>query len=87
MAPTSVISKAKHPNAARLLAHFVLSEEGQKAIINEGYQHSSRKDIKPRKGTTYVPFTDPRLQIPHKRFFAEHDERMALYEKMFGLLF
>jgi ABC-type Fe3+ transport system substrate-binding protein len=33
----SVLQKARHPNAARLLADFVVSEEGQKIARDRNY--------------------------------------------------
>jgi len=41
----AVPEKAPHPNAARLLMRYLLSEEGQDIVITEGNFYSARKDI------------------------------------------
>jgi iron(III) transport system substrate-binding protein len=47
--PVAIIKGARHPNAAKLFAEFMLSEVAQK-IIAENAIHSSRADIPPPDG-------------------------------------
>jgi ABC-type Fe3+ transport system substrate-binding protein len=57
--------KAPNPNAAKLFAEWLISEEGQKTIDSVG-RESSRKDFKSKtaietafpKGTKAIPVTD-----------------------------
>jgi iron(III) transport system substrate-binding protein len=46
---TAIIKGARHPNAARLFAQFMISPPAQK-MIAEGGVHSSRIDIAPPPG-------------------------------------
>ena len=48
-APTGVIRGAPHPNAARLLAEFMLSDEAQALFPQEGY-YAARSDLPPPEG-------------------------------------
>jgi len=45
-APSAVLAKAKHPNAAKLLAEFLVSEEGQQVFPESG-NYAARTDIAP----------------------------------------
>jgi iron(III) transport system substrate-binding protein len=47
--PTAVIRGAAHPNAARLLAQFMLTREVQLMMVAAGF-HASRRDLPPPKG-------------------------------------
>jgi iron(III) transport system substrate-binding protein len=53
-APTAVARGAPHPNAARLLAQFMLSDEAQGLFPQEGY-YAARLDLPPPEG-------NPRLE-------------------------
>jgi ABC-type Fe3+ transport system substrate-binding protein len=44
---TGVLAKAKHPNAGRLFASFLVSKEGQ-AKISELNNVVTRKDVEPK---------------------------------------
>jgi iron(III) transport system substrate-binding protein len=48
-APVAVIKGAKNPNAARLLAQFMISTVAQRIVVDNA-MHSSRADIAPPKG-------------------------------------
>jgi iron(III) transport system substrate-binding protein len=48
--PTAIIKGSPHPNAAKLLAQFNLTQEVQRLFIEEGH-HSARIDIDPPSGT------------------------------------
>ena len=60
-----IYAKAPNPNAAKLFAEWLISEEGQKTIDSVG-RESSRKDFKSKtsiemafpKGTKVIPVTD-----------------------------
>ena len=48
-APTGVVRGAPHPNAARLLAEFMLSDEAQALFPQEGF-YAARSDLPPPQG-------------------------------------
>lgn len=81
----AVPDKAPHPNAARLLLRWLLSEEGQNIIIKEGNFYSARTDI-----TTPPGNEKPLADIPVAIFPAEEvvNEGHALavkYDEAVGL--
>ena len=53
-APTAVVERAPHPNAGKLLAEFMLSDEAQALFPEEGY-YAARSDMPPPEG-------NPRLE-------------------------
>lgn len=48
-APSGVVSGSPHPNAAKLLAEFMLSDEAQKLFPQEGF-YAGRSDLPPPEG-------------------------------------
>lgn len=48
-APTGVVANSPHPNAAKLLAEFMLTDEVQKLFPQEGY-YAGRSDMPPPEG-------------------------------------
>lgn len=46
---TAILKDAPHPNAARLFAEWLLSDEGQASYV-EGGQYGARSDVKPPAG-------------------------------------
>ena len=81
----AVPDKAPHPNAARLLLRFLLSEEGQNIIIKDGNFYSARSDI-----TTPPGNEKPLSEIPVAIFPAEEvineGHRLAVkYDEAVGL--
>ena len=48
-APTGIVANSPHPNAAKLLAEFMLSDEAQKLFPQEGY-YAGRTDMPPPEG-------------------------------------
>lgn len=48
-APTGIVANAPHPNAAKLLAEFMLSDEAQKLFPAEGF-YAARNDLPPPEG-------------------------------------
>jgi iron(III) transport system substrate-binding protein len=48
-APTGVVAGAPHPNAGKLLAEFMLSDEAQKLFPEAGF-YAARSDMPPPKG-------------------------------------
>lgn len=49
-APTGIVAGAPHPNAAKLLAEFMLSDEAQALFPEEGF-YSARPDLPPPSGS------------------------------------
>jgi hypothetical protein len=79
----SVTSKAQHPNAGRLLADFVVSQEGQKIAADHDYI-PVHPDVAPR---------DPALRPDGVKFRAinfspeEVDASMPKWKKVYDELF
>lgn len=48
-APTGIVANSPHPNAAKLLAEFMLSDEAQKLFPAEGF-YAARNDMPPPEG-------------------------------------
>ena len=48
-APTGIVANSPHPNAAKLLAEFMLSDEAQKLFPAEGF-YAARADMPPPEG-------------------------------------
>jgi iron(III) transport system substrate-binding protein len=48
-APTGIVAGAPHPNAAKLLAEYMLSDEAQKLFPAEGF-YAARNDMPPPEG-------------------------------------
>jgi iron(III) transport system substrate-binding protein len=75
--PASVMARAPHPNAARLLVEFAISREGQSLMSKLG-KVPARGDIEPKIGVDRAKL----------RFLpAEEEARTAHYQKMFDDLF
>ena len=75
--PIAVMAKAPHPNAARLLAEFAISKEGQQLISNLG-KMPGRSDVQPKIGVD----REKLRMIP-----PEHEAKTAHYQKWFEDLF
>jgi iron(III) transport system substrate-binding protein len=75
--PASVMSHARHPNAARLIVEFAISKEGQTLMAKLG-KVPGRGDVEPKIG---VDRTKLRI-IP-----VEEAARAAYYQKRFDELF
>ncbi len=75
--PVAVMANAPHPNAARLLAEFAISKEGQQLISDFG-KMPGRGDIQPKIG---VDRSKLRI-LP-----AEEEAKTAYYQKLFNDLF
>jgi iron(III) transport system substrate-binding protein len=75
--PITIMAKAPHPNAARLLAEFAISKEGQQLISNLG-KVPGRSDVQPKIG---VDRSKLRMIAP------EHEAKTAYYQKWFDDLF
>ena len=61
--PVALMEKAPHPNAAKLFMDWILSQEGQEAMVQVVGAYSARSDVAPARGNppmnTYNPvFTD-----------------------------
>ena len=74
-----IYAKAPHPNAAKLFAEWLISEEGQKTIDGIG-RESSRSDFKSKtsietafpKGTKAIPVTDKLYLEDPKKWLDSH---------------
>ena len=75
--PASVMSKAPHPNAARLVVEFAISKEGQSLMSKLG-KVPARDDVEPKIG---VDRSKLRILPP------EEEAKTAHYQKMFDDLF
>jgi len=75
--PIAVMAKAPHPNAARLLAEFSISKNGQQLISNLG-KVPGRSDVQPKIGVDRAKLR----MIP-----PEHEAKTAHYQKWFDDLF
>ena len=75
--PIAIMAKAPHPNAARLLAEFAISKEGQQLISNLG-KMPGRSDVQPKIGVN----REKLRMIP-----PEHEAKTAHYQKWFDDLF
>ena len=75
--PIAIMSKAPHPNAARLHAEFAISKEGQQLISNLG-KVPGRSDVQPKIGVDRAKLR----MIP-----PEHEAKTAHYQKWFDDLF
>ncbi|HSK30451.1 MAG TPA: extracellular solute-binding protein [Candidatus Limnocylindria bacterium] len=75
--PIAVMARAPHPNAARLLAEFAISKEGQQLISNLG-KVPGRSDVQPKIGVDRAKL---RMISP------EDEAKTAYYQKMFDDLF
>jgi ABC-type Fe3+ transport system substrate-binding protein len=71
--PIAIMAKAPHPNAARLLAEFAISKEGQQLISNLG-KMPGRSDVQPKIGVD----REKLRMIP-----PEHEAKTAHYQKWF----
>jgi iron(III) transport system substrate-binding protein len=71
--PVSVLAKAPHPNAARLLAEFAISKEGQQLISDFG-KMPGRGDVQPK-----IAVDRSKLRI----LPAEEEAKTAYYQKLF----
>jgi iron(III) transport system substrate-binding protein len=75
--PIAIMAKAPRPNAARLLAEFAISKEGQQLISNLG-KVPGRSDVQPKIGVDRAKLR----MIP-----PEHEAKTAHYQKWFDDLF
>ncbi|MBI4524180.1 MAG: extracellular solute-binding protein [Deltaproteobacteria bacterium] len=75
--PVSVMTNAPHPNAARLLAEFAISKEGQQLISDFG-KMPARSDIQPKIG---IDRSKLRILPP------EEEAKTAYYQNLFMNLF
>jgi iron(III) transport system substrate-binding protein len=75
--PITIMAKAPHPNAARLLAEFAMSKEGQQLISKLG-KVPGRSDVQPKIG---VDRSKLRMISP------DDEAKTAYYQKRFDDLF
>ena len=75
--PIAIMAKAPHPNAARLLAEFAISKNGQQLISNLG-KVPGRSDVQPKIGVDRAKL---RMISP------EDEAKTAHYQKWFDDLF
>jgi iron(III) transport system substrate-binding protein len=75
--PIAIMAKAPHPNAARLLAEFSISKEGQQLISKLG-KVPGRSDVQPKIGVDRAKL---RMISP------EDEAKTAHYQKWFDDLF
>lgn len=75
--PVAVMAKAPHPNAARLLAEFAISKDGQQLMSDFG-KMPARSDITPKIG---IDRSKLRILPP------EEEAKTAHYQKMFDDMF
>jgi iron(III) transport system substrate-binding protein len=75
--PVAVMAKARHPNAARLLAEFAISKNGQQLIADLG-KVPGRSDIQPKIGVDRAKL---RMISP------EEEAKTAHYQKWWDELF
>ena len=75
--PVAVMAKARHPNAARLLAEFAISKNGQQLISDLG-KVPGRSDIQPKIGVDRAKL---RMIAP------EEEAKTAHYQKWWDDLF
>jgi iron(III) transport system substrate-binding protein len=75
--PIAVMARAPHPNAARLLAEFAISKNGQQLISNLG-KVPGRSDVQPKIGVDRAKL---RMISP------EDEAKTAHYQKWFDDLF
>jgi iron(III) transport system substrate-binding protein len=75
--PIAVMARAPHPNAARLLAEFAISKNGQQLISNLG-KVPGRSDVEPKIGVDRAKL---RMISP------EDEAKTAHYQKWFDDLF
>ncbi len=79
----SVLKSAPHPNAARLLIEFLLSEEGQKIMAANDYMPADPN----------IPIKDPTLQPEHGNFAVtavspeEQKEKLATWTAIYNEIF
>jgi iron(III) transport system substrate-binding protein len=75
-----VLSQAPHPNAARLWAGFLFSEEGQLAFVEKSLQYGVRKGLPSPPG---YPNLDGLVMVTRTREERErNDEFVKLYEEV-----
>lgn len=75
--PVAIMARTQHPNAARLLAEFAISKNGQQLISNLG-KMPGRSDVQPKIGVDRAKL----------RMIAPEDEaKTAFYQKWFDDLF
>jgi ABC-type Fe3+ transport system substrate-binding protein len=67
------LSRAPHPNAARLFANWLLTREGQAAFARSTNQNSRRKDVSPGN-----PSTVPDASINYKMRIGDEESADAL---------
>jgi iron(III) transport system substrate-binding protein len=75
--PIAIMARAPHPNAARLLAEFAISKNGQQLISNLG-KVPGRSDVQPKIGVDRAKL---RMISP------EDEAKTAYYQKFFDDLF
>ncbi len=75
--PVAVMARAPHPNAARLLAEFAISKNGQQLISDLG-KMPGRSDVQPKIGVDRAKL---RMISP------EDEAKTAFYQKRFDDLF
>ena len=80
-APTGVIQGAPHPNAAKLLAEFMLSDEAQALFPQEGF-YAARSDMPPPEGN---PRLDQLRLIDVDLDYIDQNERQI--KQRFGDIF
>ena len=75
-----VLSQAPHPNAARLWAGFLFSEEGQLAFVEKSLQYGVRKGLPSPPG---YPSLDGLVMVTRTREERErNDEFLKVYEEV-----
>jgi iron(III) transport system substrate-binding protein len=75
-----VLSQAPHPNAARLWAGFLFSEEGQLAFVEKSLQYGVRKGLPSPPG---FPSLDGLVMVTRTREDRERtDDYLKLYEEV-----
>jgi iron(III) transport system substrate-binding protein len=80
-----MVSDGPHPNAARLFMDWLLSEQGQKAISDNLYEHSARQGAAPPPGGE--PLDKIKLLMPEDwaKFLTSRTEFAREWDKMTGL--
>jgi iron(III) transport system substrate-binding protein len=80
-APTGVVAGSPHPNAAKLLAEFMLSDEAQKLFPQEGF-YAGRSDMPPPEGNP--PLSSLKLIAVDEEYVQQNSEKI---KQRFGEIF
>ena len=81
-APTGVIANSPHPNAAKLLAEFMLTDETQKLFPQEGY-YAGRADMAPPEGNP--PLNSLKIIEVDEEYLAQNGDKLKQrFNEIFG---